>query len=134
MSVVYKGGKFVPKGKNILEELKALKWREIKDHRTEAEFGPFLYNNMLFDGDADSQRRLLVYISVSKTALAKGEDLSRDFILADNTVVTLNANDFVGIEEAKAKQVAEAFAKAASLRLRIEQASSVEELQAIIWD
>ena len=116
-----------------LDDLKALKWAEIKSHRDREEFGTFIYNGMTFDGDADAQRRLMVYVSVSKTAIAQGTGFSREFTLADNTEVTLQANDFVAIELAKANQVADVFAKAAMLRQQIEAASSKEALEAISW-
>ena len=117
-----------------LDDLKALKRAEINQHRDQVEFGPFEYNGMAFDGDVDAQRRLAGYISVSKSALAQGEEYSREFILADNTVVTLQANDFVAIELAKIDQVAAAFAKAILLKQQIEQATSKEELEAIVWE
>lgn len=132
--VLYKDGAFVPKQVDLLKNLKELKWREIKDKRDEAEFSPFTYNGMVFDGDADAQRRMMVYISVSKTALASGENFSREFTLADNTVVTLDANDFVGMELAKANQVADVFAKAVALRNRIEQSTTPEQVSAVVWD
>lgn len=133
--VHFKDGNFVEEQLPVLlEDLKLIKWREIKDKRDQAEFGPFTYNNMIFDGDADAQRRLMVYISLSKSALEKGQNITRAFILADNSVVTLEAADFVGIEQAKADQVAEVFNKAILLRDRITNASSSEELQAISWE
>lgn len=117
-----------------LEQLKTDKWAEIKTHRDAEEFGPFVYNGMTFDGDADAQRRLMVYISVSKSALSQGIEFSLEFTLANNTEVMLQANDFVAIELAKANQVAAVFAKAALLRQQITEASSKEELEAISWD
>jgi len=116
-----------------LEDFKSLKWNEIKAARTEVEFGPFTYNGMEFDGDLDAQRRLAAYVSVSKSALASSQTFSADFTLANNSVVNLTAEDFVGIELAKVQAVAAAFAKANALRLDIENATTIEELGGIVW-
>ena len=66
-----------------------------------------------------------------KAAIAAGQPFSADFALADNTLVTLTAQDFVGIEMAKVQAVAEAFAHASALRLQIEAATSAAELDAV---
>ena len=116
-----------------LEDLQALKWAEIKQARTQAEFGPFIYNGMEFDGDLDAQRRLASYISVSKSAIASGVPFQAEFILADDSVVTLTAQDFVGIEMAKVQQVAAAFAHAVQLRAQIDAATTKEEVEAVVW-
>lgn len=116
-----------------LQDLQATKWAEIKRHRDDAEFAPFTYNAMEFDGDLNAQRRLGSYISVSKSALAAGDPFSAEFILADNTVVTLSAQDFVGIELAKVQAVAAAFAHATALRSQIEAATTVAEVDAVTW-
>ena len=116
-----------------LSDLQAAKWAQIKRDRDEAEFAPFTYNAMEFDGDLNAQRRLGSYISVSKSALAAGDPFSAEFILADNTVVTLSAQDFVGIELAKVQAVAAAFAHATALRLQIEAATTVAEVDAVTW-
>lgn len=114
-----------------LTDLKAAKWAEIKRQRDLTEFAPLTYNAMVFDGDLDAQRRLTAYISVSKSAIAAGQPFSAEFTLADNTLVTLTAQDFVGIEMAKVQAVAEAFAHASALRLQIEAATSAAELDAV---
>lgn len=131
----YKNGKVVPiEQVESLDEIKAKKWAEIKARRDQAEFDSFTYNGMQFDGDLDAQRRLGNYISVSKTAIAAEQPFSVDFTLADNTVVTLTAKDFLGIELAKANQIAEVFSKAAALRERINNAQSRAALDKIRWD
>lgn len=108
-------------------------WRRIKAARTEVEFGPFLWGGMEFDGDADAQRRLAGYISVSKSAIAAGQPFSAEFTLRDNTIVTLSAEDFVAIELAKVQQVAAAFSHASQLRAQINAAQTFDDLEAIQW-
>lgn len=112
---------------------KWVKWNEIKTVRNTEEFGDFPYNGMVFDGDVDSQRRLAGYISVSKTAIQNNTPFTAQFTLADNTEVTLTAEDFVGIEQAKVTQVASVFSIAANLREQINNATSVEAVEIIKW-
>jgi hypothetical protein len=116
-----------------LEDIQQVKWNEIKAIRDTKEFDSFTYNGMVFDGDVNAQRRLAGYISVSKSALQNELPFSADFILADNSEVTLTAEDFIGIEMAKVIQVAGVFAVATNLRNQIYAATSKEEVEALIW-
>jgi hypothetical protein len=116
-----------------LQDLKDARWQSIKQLRTAAEFATFTYNGMEFDGDLNAQRRLGSYISVSKGALAAGTPFSAEFILADNALVTLTAQDFVAIEMVKVAAVAEAFAHAAALRAQIEAAETPEAVALVAW-
>ena len=116
-----------------LADFKAAKWAEIKRHRDTAEFATFTYNGMEFDGDLDAQRRLTAYISISKSAIAAGQPFAAEFILANNQVVMLTAQNFLGIELAKVQAVAAAFAHATALREQIEAATTAAELDAMVW-
>lgn len=114
-----------------LPELKAARVSEARDARASAEFGPFSYSGMTFDGDVDAQRRLSVLASAARYALAAGHTFTKAFTLADNSVVELTAEDFVGIEMAKLWQVDEAFQVYRAKKAAIEAATTVEELEAI---
>ncbi len=116
-----------------LDDHKSAKWKEIKRQRDVAEFATFTYNNMEFDGDLDAQRRLTAYISVSKSSIAAGQPFEAEFTLANNTNVTLTAQDFVGIELAKVQSVAAAFNHASALRAQIDAATTVQEVEDITW-
>ena len=116
-----------------LDDHKSAKWKEIKRQRDVAEFATFTYNNMEFDGDLDAQRRLTAYISVSKSSIAAGQPFEAEFTLANNTNVTLTAQDFVGIELAKVQAVAATFNHASALRDQIDAATTVQEVEAITW-
>lgn len=116
-----------------LDDHKSAKWKEIKRQRDVAEFATFTYNNMEFDGDLDAQRRLAAYISVSKSSIAAGQPFEAEFTLANNTNVTLTAQDFVGIELTKVQAVAAAFNHASALRAQIDAATTVQEVEAITW-
>ena len=114
-----------------LIEAKVSKQALLKQARDSVEYGPFTYNGMVFDGDVDAQRRLGVLVSAAKTAIASGYSFTKDFTLADNTVVQLTAEDFIGIEMAKLLQVDAAFQEYREKKARIDSATTLEELEAI---
>ncbi len=114
-----------------LIEAKASKRTLFKQARDSVEYGPFIYNGMVFDGNSDAQRRLSVLVSAAKTALAMGNNFTKGFTLADNTVVQLTAEDFIGIEMAKLWQVDVVFQEYRLKKAAIEAATTLEELEAI---
>lgn len=114
-----------------LDDFKAEKQVQLKKQRDATEFSPFTYNGMTFDGDLDAQRRLSFLVSAAKSAIAAGYSFTKDFTLADNTVVQLTAEDFIGIEMAKLWQVDVAFQEYRLKKAAIEAAATLEELEAI---
>lgn len=115
-----------------LADFKLEKQAHLKKQRDAAEFSPFTYNGMVFDGDLDAQRRLGVLVSAAKSAIAAGYSFTKEFTLADNTVAQLTAEDFIGIEMAKLWQVDVAFQEYRAKRAAIEAATTLEELEAIV--
>ena len=69
--------------------------------------------------------------AAAKSAIAAGRTFTKDFTLADNTVVQLTAEDFIGIEMAKLWQVDAAFQEYRLKKDAIEAATTVAELDAI---
>lgn len=112
---------------------KAWQWATIKSQRDAIEFGPFSYRGHVFDGDRDAQRRLTYCVTVSRQALATGSRFETHFVLANDSAVLLLATDFIAIEHAKGSQVLAAFATAIALRKRIEAATTIVDVQAVVW-
>lgn len=119
------------KDARTIADIKANKRATVKAVRDTLEFGPFTYNGMIFDGDADAQRRLSGVVSAAKSAIAAGQTFTKEFTLADNSVVELTAEDFIGIEMAKIWQVDVAFQEYRLKKDAIEAATTVAELDAI---
>lgn len=117
-----------------LEDLKYLKWLEIKEARNAAEFAAFTYKRMKFDNDPTSWRRLSDYISAAKSAISLGEPFSVEFTLANDKVVTLSSTDLVNIEFARIRTVMKVFSHALKLRKQIQEAKSKEELSEVFWN
>ena len=110
---------------------RASAWSVVKRERDKREFAPFTYNGMTFDGDLDAQRRLSGLVSAAKSAIAAGHTFTKDFTLADNTVVQLTAEDFIGIEMAKLWQIDAAFQEYREKKARIDSATTLEDLEDI---
>jgi len=116
-----------------IELLRVGKLIEIKASRDSAEYGLFTYSGYTLDGDSDAQRRLAGLVSPAKAAIAAGVTFTKEFTLADNSIVAFTAEDFVGIEMAKIWQVDAAFTKYRELRVQVLAAETVEEIESVTW-
>lgn len=118
-------------GRN-LDQLRAAKRAEIKAERDRRELLPIEYGSTTLDADLTALRRLSGAISIAKSAIAAGQQFSQQWTTADNSVVQLEAQDFVLIEQALAFRTANLFQIARTLQAQIETATK-EELESIQW-
>jgi hypothetical protein len=109
-------------------------WSRIKGARDAAEFGVFTWSGHTFDGDESAQRRLAMAEQAAQRAVAAGLSPTIDWTLADNTAVTLSAQDVIAAFAAMTDNIRAAHDKARALRAQIEAATTVEQLEAITWD
>jgi hypothetical protein len=112
-----------------LDQKKADKWVEIKAARDAQEFGTFDWGGYTFQCDEVSQRRIQGAVQLS----AIDDTLTLDWTLADNSVQTFNAPDFIGIGLALAAHVNIGHVKSRQLRLDIDSATTEAEISAIQW-
>jgi len=112
-----------------LDQKKADKWVEIKAARDAQEFGTFDWGGYTFQCDEVSQRRIQGAVQLS----AIDDTLTLDWTLADNSVQTFNAADFIGIGLALAAHVNIGHVKSRQLRLDIDSATTEAEISAIQW-
>lgn len=115
----------------LLMDFKGLAWARIKACRDAAEFSTFSWSGHIFDGDIDAQRRINLAVLGAQVALAAGQPWSVDWTLADNSFVTLSASDMVGVAEAMGASINAAHEWARGLRIQIDAASTIEELEAV---
>ena len=106
-------------------------WHSVKAARNGREFGPFTWGGHVFDGDIDAQRRINLAVLGAQVALAAGQPWSVDWTLADNSFVTLSASEMVGVAEAMGASINAAHEWARGLRIQIESATTIEELEAV---
>ena len=112
-----------------LSDLQAAKCAQIKRDRDEAEFGGFTWDGSPFDSDAISQSR--IHGALQLAALIP--DFSIDWTLADNTVRALSGSELAAVGVALGLHVGTQHAKARVLRAQIEAATTVAEVDAVVW-
>lgn len=111
---------------------RASAWSAVKRERDKREFGTFEHAGMAFDGDEPSQRRINLAVLGAQAALSAGQSWSIDWTLADNSVITLSASGMIAVAESLGDNIQAAHDWARSLRIQIEAAQTVEQLDAIV--
>jgi hypothetical protein len=115
-----------------LEAAKEAKWTAVKAARDVQEFGPFTWSGHTFDGDRDAQRRLTVALEAAKEAITSGSEFSTFWKLADNTVISLSAQDVVAVYRACGEHnIRDNHAAAAVKYAQIQAATTIQDLDAI---
>jgi|GEM_PF-7017643 len=128
-----------PEPVKTLTMLKAEKWAEIKAERDRRERLPLSYLGKLFDLDKESSERLQWAINAARSAVSLGIEFVTDWTCYDNTVITLDAEDIIGLPIAVAQYSDGLHQTARGLRIKIfgdgttPGAETVEEIDAIKW-
>jgi hypothetical protein len=116
-----------------LDAVKVRAWAVIKDKRDNALNSTFIWNDMVFDADGDSQQRIQGAVQLATIAAAAGQEFSIAWTLHDNTTSTLSGADMVNVGLALGQFVQANFAHGVTLRAAINGATTVEEVQAVSW-
>lgn len=116
-----------------LDDLRRLRRDEVNAWRNSKEFAPFAWQGMVFDADADAQRRLqLAALSAQQSVMAGTQpEPAIDWTLADNTTVTLTATQLLAAAQAMGSSINAAHQAARTIKMQIEAASTAEQLMAI---
>lgn len=115
---------------------RAQTWQRIKAARDAAEFGPFVWDGHIFDGDAISLSRLSQALEAARDAKFTGDaGFSQPWKLADNTWVTLTADQVFQVYRARGQNTLNSHLHAEALRAQIyaETTTTAEQLDAITW-
>ena len=116
------------------EELRELKWVEIKLARDAAEFGGFSWGGYKFDTDETSRNRIMGAVQLASIALANGIPYSNEWTLKDNSVLLFSAAEMIDLGLNLGHYVNRVHSYGRILRLRKDEAATVEALNAIHWD
>lgn len=117
--------KYIP-----MEKLKAQKRAEINQARDAAEQGGFEYLGKIFDSDQVSCLR----ISTAAQAMALApEESAIVWTCQDNTTISLNKEQLVGLVASLAQHSNSCHQKATALKAEIDKAKTAEELEKITW-
>lgn len=113
-----------------LDELKLAKREEINQARDAAEQGGFEYMGKIFDSDQVSCLR----ISTAAQAMALApEESAIVWTCQDNTTISLNKEQLVGLVASLAQHSNSCHQKATALKAEIDKAKTAEELEKITW-
>ena len=113
-----------------LEMVKEEKIAELKFMRDSLEVEPIEYNGNLFDYDEKARERLR---NKRQEIEDKGGTGTIPWTLADNTEVVIGLQDFIGINNAATERAELLHFKYRTLREQVDNATTVEEVNAIEW-
>ena len=116
------------------EDLREAKWVEIKLARDVAEFGGFTWSGHQFDTDENSRNRIMGAVQLASIALANGIPYSNEWTLKDNSVLLFSAAEMIDLGLNLGHYVNRVHSYGRILRLRKDEAATVEALNAIHWD
>ena len=105
-----------------LDEIKAQKWAEIKQHREQLEFGGFEFEGNIYDSNQVSQGRIM------GAALAGVDQV---WTLADNTTVELSASQLHQLYATLQAHIASTHERGRIARLAIDNALTKEDIEAV---
>lgn len=113
-----------------LDDVKAARWEAIKRSRDSEETDVFTWRGLKVD--ADKER---VNGAVTRALLAKiqGQPYADVWTLADNSTIPVTAEDVIDMGRTLGDHVAACHAKARALRELINNATTIEQVEAINW-
>lgn len=107
-----------------LEQVQDQHWRNIKNLRDAFEFGGFEFESNIYDSDQVSQGRILG---------ASNAGFDQIWTLADNTTIELKAIQLVLLYQALQQHIANAHERGRIARLLIYEATTSDEVEAVIF-
>lgn len=116
-----------------LEAAKAAKWEQMKAARNKEECGGFVWDLSTFDSNPISQSRIQGSSQMADIKKRNAEPFAVDWTLADNSVRTLNADQMIAVGMAMGQHITGVHEKARQRRATITNATSVAEVEAVIW-
>lgn len=117
-----------------LAHAKAKKIREINQARDSEEQSGFLYLGKVIDSNDISVIRINTVVLAAMYAQALGQPFSIEWTTQDNSTLTLNANQVIGMPSALASSADALHQKARGLKALVNQANSLSEVEAVTWD
>lgn len=112
-----------------LQDMKALKWTEIKQARNKAEYAGFAWEGNVFDSDAMSQQR----ITSAVTLAMMSTEFTIYWTLKNNETVYLNRTQMAEVGNELGFHVAQVFRTAQNRRITLDSLTTVEEINALVW-
>jgi len=116
-----------------LDDIKASQKALINTARDTEEASGFPYLGKILDSDERSALRITMAAMTAKLSMDAGLTFSTDWTCKDNTVITLDGLQTVEMPKYLAINGLTLHSKAKFLKAAIEAATTIEEVQAIVW-
>jgi hypothetical protein len=120
-------------GADGIAAFRVRRWKEIKAARDAARDAGFLFNGNLVQSDAVSRDNVSGAALAATIAKAAGIPYSVEWTMADNSVITFDADQVIAMFVAGAEFVKTIYARGVTLREQISTANTEERIQAIAW-
>lgn len=114
----------------ILQQTKDQKWQSVKQERSLRENSTFTYNGNLYDADKEHIPGAAQLALLAKSA---NQPFSINWTLADNSVVTLDADEMIAVGAALGSYINSIYDTARDLRDQINAATTIAEVDSIQW-
>jgi len=112
-----------------LEEVKFKKWSEIKKARDAEELSGFDYLGKRFDSDSAAIRRISIAVQAAQVV----PEFSIEWTCQDSSTITMDKSQMVQIPITMAMRGNAIHQKARTLKMQIEEAQTIEGVEAIRW-
>lgn len=113
-----------------LDFFKEKAWGTIKEERILRMAGTFTHDSHVYKIDPVGMSSATID---ARESLIAGEPFAQMWVLADNTVVTLNAAEMIAVGRACKAVVSELWATSQYLRGLIESATTIAEVDSVAW-
>lgn len=107
------------------------KSQQVNRLRDEKEASGFPYLGKTFDSDERSASRIFGAVQAAQAAVAAGQPFVIDWTVQDNSVLTLDAQETIGMSVAMAQYANGLHQHARALKSQVDGATNTSELEAI---
>lgn len=114
-----------------LQYVKDAKWNDIKRKRTELEGGTFSTGGKTYQINESKISGATVDAMLAKSG--NENSWEQPWVLADNSVTTLNANQMISVGRAMKTHISGIWATSQFLRAQIDAATTIPAVEAISW-
>ena len=121
----------IPSG--ALESAKAIRWQIMKSVRDAKLSAGLTFNGGVYDSDDTSRSYIQGAVQLAQIAAANNQAYSVVWTLADNSTATLTGTQMMQLGVALGQFVQTVFAEGDSIRAQINAATTVDQVNAILW-
>lgn len=117
-----------------LEDVKRDCRSQINAERDTREQAGFPYLDKVLDSDAKSVQRISITVQAAQAAMAVGQPFSVDWTCQDNTTLTMDAAQVMGMPVALALYAKQLHEHAQTRKAEIDAATTIEDAESVHWD